>query len=406
MRRAYIAAAVCVLSLTLAPGAHGARRRHRAHHRHRPRHPHLHRHPPGRAAPQGPGIVLDPATGNYLISYYPPSAPADPAISQPVAPDAEKTLLHATYVPATKVDPVVESDFVYREARHEVQYSYRIRNGRGAKQALAQIVLEPVSNVSALMLPPSVAGGMDATRTAQFEATASAALITPPNWDGQLSISPGRGLRIVWRFQAEGGKKGLAPGRAQDGFGMPADDLPGVVLARLKGDAPRLDFKGAPPDGDLADRLAYLLAHDYVTRPVAVPTIRVPDPYDTIVLIHRIQDQMHGWIRLQLLDPSFSARLNHHLRAAVNEMRYGHEQGARYELDAARLLLAVQQPSLAGNGDRARLPSPTAMQIDKLPARVLDFDLNYVEMQMEEARSRVPPQAMRAPQRNEGGLFF
>ncbi len=378
MRSAYIAAAICALGLGLAPGAADARHGHRAHHG-RP-------HPRARPEKPGPGITLDPASGNYRISYYPPPAPGAEPVAWTGGKRAARTLLHATFVPATKIAPTVESDFVYRPDRREVQYAYRIANGRGARQALVRIAIEPLSTVSALMLPLPGGAGRDAGRTAEFEATASGALVTPGHWSGALSALPGEGLRLVWQFDASGGAKGLAPGRTQSGFGLPADDLPGVALARLTGNAPPPPFGGHWPPGDVGDRLRYLAANDYVTRPVAVPAITLPEPYDSAALIGRIQAQMHTWIALQLLDPLFADRLDHHLEYAADELRNGWTRDARYDLDAVRLLLAVQHPSLEGKAGPAHLLKPTAMQIDVVAARVLDFDLKYVEMRMDQAR--------------------
>lgn len=402
MRRAYLAAAICALGLSLLPCAADARHSRRAHHARRDRFPVVRR-----TDPPGVGMALDPATGNYRISYYPPALPppsspslmeGQPAATQagPVVlrvsavsrrrPSAAKPkLLHAIFVPATKIDPIVESDFVYRPGRREVQYAYRIANGRGAKQALVRIAIEPLSTVSALMLPLPGGAGRDAERTAQFEATASGALISPDHWSGTLSALAGPGLRIVWQLDAAPGARGVAPGRAQSGFGLPADDLPGVALARLRGNAPPLRFGGHWPPGDIGDRLRYLTAHDYVTRPVAVPAITLPDPYDSAALIGRIQAQMHTWIALGLLDPLFADRLDHHLEYAADELRNGWTRDARYDLDAVHLLLALQYPSLEGKAGPAHLLKPAAMQIDVVAARVLDFDLKYVEMRMDQA---------------------
>jgi hypothetical protein len=381
LRRATIAAAIWVLGLSLIPGVADARHRHHRHRAHRAQ-----RH--ARATPEkpGPGITLDPASGIYHISYYAPPAPgADPAGTPVKGKPAAKTLLHTTFVPATRIDPTIESDFVYRPDRREVQYAYRVANGRRAKAALVRIVIDPLSTVSALMLPPASAGGMDADHRTQFEGTASGALITPDHWSGTLSAHTGPGLRIVWQLDATPGAKGVAPGRAQAGFGLPADDLPGVVLAHLQGAAPAPPFGGNWPPGDIGDRLRYLAAHDYVTRPVAVPAIAVPEPYDPAALIGRIQAQMHTWVALQLLDPNFAERLDHHLIYAADGLRKGWIRDARYDLDAVHLLLAQQHPSLEGKEGPAHLLKRTAMQIDVVAARVLDFDLKYVEMRLDEA---------------------
>jgi hypothetical protein len=358
MRTAILAAAVLVLGAAVAPDAcaHAGPHGRRAH--------------VSRAAftLSGASLLLDPVSGNYRVSYYVPG-------------DLRKTLHHAVFVPSTKIDPVLESEFEYGDDR-EVHYRYHLGNGPRARQALVSVVLEPVSELSALALPPTQPREMSADRRSQLEALAATALLTPAGWNGRVTTSAGGGLRIAWRYSAGARGRALVRGGRQAGFGLPADDLPGIVLAKLTGDAPVLKFDSAWPAGDIGDRLAYLATHDYVTRPVAVPAIAIPEPYDSARLLDSIRSQTHDWIAYRLLDPLFSVRLDHHLHEAAGALRRGDAQGARFELEDLRTLLAVQQPSLDTRDKHLPRVAPTAAQIDPLAARVLDFNLNYVLKRM------------------------
>ncbi len=382
MKTAILAAALLAIGVALAPGAYGARRAHIV-----------------RTADPAPGerLALDPGSGNYRIDYLPPGAPRG---------KRDQPLLHAVFVPATKIDPAIESDFAYAGAAGDVRYSYRIANGRGARQPLVSMMLDPVSDLSALLLPPKRVEDIDITRIAQLESTAATALAAPAGWSGYVTTSPAGGLRISWRVEPGKRGRGLLPGRALAGFGLPADDLPGIVLARLTGDAPALDFKGREPGGDIRDRLAYLTANNYVTRPVAAPEIVLPQPFDAAVLLQRIQAHVHGWVALRLLDAGFSARLDSRLAAAAEDLRTNQPEAAREEIAQLRALLLRAHPELEmpqAQGARAARPARRAVsginagpdasepdlgaQIDPLAARVLDFDLNYVLRRMEEGRS-------------------
>ncbi len=367
MRTAILAAVLLALGAAAAPSAHAAHRGHRVH--------------VVRTADGAPGetVALDPNTGDYRIAYFVQGKSGAPG---------EKTLRRAVFVPATKIDPVIESDFVYRDDR-EVHYAYRIANGRMGREGVVEIILEPVSDLSALLVPPKRVQDIDVAKKSQLEDTAATALATPANWTGHVTTSAGGGLRIGWRFDAAGRARGILPGRAQAGFGMPANDLPGIVLAKMTGDAPALDFRGDGPDGDIRDRLNYLAAHNYVTRPIAVPGVAIPDPFDAALLVERIQAQVHTWILMNLIDPLFSARLDHHFAAAANALRQEMPEAARFDLDSIHTLLAVQDPgreAIAGQGP-CHCARPEAAQIDPLAARVLEFNLKYVEMRLEEQKN-------------------
>jgi len=74
----------------------------------------------------GEGVVLDPNTGNYLITYYGAGAPGD---------KKNKILRKVIFVPATKIEPIVQSAFKNR-GDGEIAYTYRVTNGIKSRQPL------------------------------------------------------------------------------------------------------------------------------------------------------------------------------------------------------------------------------------------------------------------------------
>src|SRR2546427_9184905 len=72
---------------------------------------------------QRESIVLDPSTGNYIITY------------QGLDPDDNPKWQQVTYVPPTKVNPDIRSWF--RSSDNAIiSYAYRLRSQRDSKQNL------------------------------------------------------------------------------------------------------------------------------------------------------------------------------------------------------------------------------------------------------------------------------
>ena len=82
-----------------------------------------------KALATGEGIVPDQNTGDYVITYA----------------DAVGYLMKSTFVPSTKIDPMLHSGF---ENQHDlVHYRYSIKNGSQGKQPLIGLIFDSVSNV-------------------------------------------------------------------------------------------------------------------------------------------------------------------------------------------------------------------------------------------------------------------
>ena len=122
------------------------------------------------AAP-GEGIVRDPATGNYTVTYQ----------------GYQSTqLFHTRFIPATKIDPLAVSSFKL-DTSGNIVYRYTVINGHKSKQGISSILLDPVSAiVSSRPLDDSVLLGLNNPGDqaneirAQIEA-AKSAIAAPPD---------------------------------------------------------------------------------------------------------------------------------------------------------------------------------------------------------------------------------
>ncbi len=201
---------------------------------------------------QQESIVIDPATGDYTITYQGLDLEGNPKWHQVV------------YVPATKINPEVKSKFRLND-KHTFTYDYKIRNHSQSKQAI------------------------DGFRGLASHAD-SGSQITPQDWDGNIlpdydSAGQESGYRVNWSFDTSGG---LAPGKSQGGFSFESSHLPGVGVARLTGAVNALN--GFPDEGPGDDNPIYpeyrkFMRNDFVPRFVAVPKIPVPTPFNATVVL-------------------------------------------------------------------------------------------------------------------------
>lgn len=314
----------------------------------------------------GESIVLDPVTGNYTITYWDEEEPA--------------ALEQTTFVPATKINPAIRSKFKM-DGASDVAYSYTISNGASAKQAIVGLSLEQTARINGERDLPGVTATMDEIEQAIF--ANMSALNGPEDWSG--NIYRARQTRIVWRpDELETG--GVKAGGAQPGFGFSSPALPGVGEARMKGIGAVFGYSGDGPamDSVIRPELERLQQNDFVTRNAAVPTITVPVPFDAAITLERIQTHMHSWIAMQLLDPAFSAQLDRSFQSAISAYRLNQPKVGKQHIQAMRVLIKKEQPDANREDadDSDELNKNQHALIDKLAARILDFDLKYVTKRM------------------------
>jgi len=248
---------------------------------------------------EGESIVFDPATGNYLITYL---------------SSRDDKLHQVTFIPATKINPTIKSKLKLEQGEI-VNYGYSLISGRDGQQVIRLLILEPVSSVTTSLpdIPLNAPPGKimdDMMNVANY-------FDTPALWNASMGYSDnGTTFIIGWGYNLKTG--GLTPGDKAT-FGFNSRDLPGIIQAEVKGYAP--DSKEIPGeetqdanDGGFGQQYTALVTkNNYVSRNAAVPTIAVPTPFDPAVLLERIQNQMHTWISMSLLDTTFSSQLDRYL---------------------------------------------------------------------------------------------
>lgn len=332
---------------------------------------------PSYAISPGESIDFDPSTGDYMINYM--------GWSQ----DGTPRMQHVRFVPATKIEPTVKSSLALG-SNGTITYGYSIANGAKSRQPLTSIVFGTINTIlTSHSLPRTWEElGHDEKRIRELSIAGTAALLTPTGWDGEINPSDTGGHRISWVYRnLVTGNDGLQPGQRQGGFGFASPDLPGIGVAELDGNSPAIGFPDEGPDGEISVQHQKLLQNDFVTRNAAIPSIAVPTPFDPAVTLERIQTQTHTWIVTQLLDATFSSQLDRYFQSAISAYRLNQPKVGKKQIQTMRELIKKEQPDADredGNDDRGekgdhddKNKTQRAL-IDKLAARILDFDLKYV----------------------------
>jgi len=155
--------------------------------------------------------------------------------------------------------------------------------------------------------------------------------------------------------------------------------LPGVQIAQLDGQDNDPSFS-EEADRDIVALYDQLMKDtSFVPRNAAVPT-----PFDAAVLLERIQTQMHTWIGMKLLDATFSSQLDRSFQSAISAYRLNQPKVGKKEIQTMRELLKKEQPDLGRDEEHEseknheKNDDRKSALIDRLAARVLDFDLEYV----------------------------
>jgi len=326
----------------------------------------------------GESIVLDPISGNYIITYWDDlSYENDGVVIQP-------GLAHTTFVPATKIIPAISSKFQL-ERPDSVAYTYMISNGLSAKQAIVGVSLEQVGRITNERDFPAATATTSEVENAVF--ANMSALDSPDDWIGNIYREQSR---IAWRLgDLETG--GVQAGRTQAGFGFSSLALPGLSTARMKGIGAIFGYAGGGPaaDSSIRPELERLRKNNFIAHNAAVPTIAVPTPFDAAVTLERIQAHMHTWKEMQLLDATLSSQLDRYFQSAADAYRLNQPKVGKKHIQTMRTLIKKEQPEADREDDKDDRDEQGDEDdkakhalIDKLAARILDFDLKYVTKRM------------------------
>lgn len=305
-------------------------------------------------------FVYDPQTDTYIFTFWG---------HETGAPVFERWI----FVPHTRIVPTVRSK-IKETAAGTLRYEYRIKNGKDSKQ-----------NLESLRFVASHASIQSQT--------------TPKGWRG--SIVPknvSSEFRVNWSFSEGGYGAGLMPGKSQDGFGYDSTDLPGITEAKLEGAAVPVKSETPAsslpnPDSEATRKLEEFKAKDYVPRFVAASKIPNPQPFDAAAVLTSLQKHVkEDIVNMKLIDPVFAAQIDRGLQAALDAAKRGNTAGLRGQLKELRLMLkGFGEPEEADHSNAKddipedqintkAWPHPIA----KLAARVIDFDLQYIERRVKE----------------------
>ncbi len=348
-------------------------------------------------AGQGESIVRDANTGKYLITYR---------------NHANGPFLTATLDPATKIDPAIKSTLKLLP-NWVVTYRYRISNSKTARQPVGWILIDPVSSIlttstltndTLRKLEPS----NQPNTVAEDYGNAMYPMLTPSaEWAGWTieSIKNNKiGLRVGWDSTEES----IAPGKSQSGFGVLSNDLPGIMAAEIKGDAELFWTEDEGPQGEIGDELDRLEQSDYVQRSIAVPLIAVPTVFDPAIVVDRIRAHIATWPnfvttgyngnvppdkKIFLIDSALATHFDAEMLAVATAYRANQPQVARDHMEILLDMIRREHKDIDRDDDdehdnkRAerdsdRKATTQPIRLDRLAARVLDFDLKYVLKRM------------------------
>lgn len=297
------------------------------------------------------GVILDPTTGDYTVTYK--------AVSG--------NFYEVVLVPATKIAPDLKSKFKLNTDANTIRYEYKLKNEKNGKQPIVDLITHVTSVKSDSLASPR-----------DWNAMAVPAVTTP---DTRLSWG-------YWGKDLLSGKiSGLAPGRTVEGLAAESADLPGMAVIEIRGGRSPTTWLGHTPEitSPVGKQLAEIESNDFVPRFAAVPKIPVGQPFDPVLTLTGIQQHLNqDLISMKLIDPVFAAQLDRGLQAALDAAKLNNAKALKDHLKDLRKALKnehgdVDKEDGDEDEDEANNKVKKARLIDKLAARVLAFDLKYVQ---------------------------
>lgn len=315
----------------------------------------------------GESIMLDPNTGDYTIAYF--------GINEETGKrDALRT---TTFEPATKIEPNIRSN-LQMDRNGLVSYSFRVRNGAASRQPIVKLLLDPVSSLVTTDLLSQKGYNVQSNATIQNWGVASYPMVVPQGWTGRSLASRVGGLRVSWSSI----RYSLPAGGELERIRFYSQDLAGIGLAQFQGDSAITIWPDEGPIGEIGEQLKQIKNSDYISRLAAVPTIAVPVPFDAAVLLDRIRTHAATWPDKQLLDSVFAAQVDRYLAAAADAYRLNNTKAGKEHIMTVRKMLAKEHHHVdhddEDDDDTEERKTAPRFSIDRLAARVLDFDLRYV----------------------------
>jgi hypothetical protein len=192
-------------------------------------------------------------------------------------------------------------------------------------------------------------------------------------------------VRLSWSTNERGELRGLAPGAVLKDIALESLDLPGVARMEITGNRPITKWMSHYPAGEVGDQMDLLLNNDFVPRMVAVPRIPVPNPFDAATVLASLKTHIdQDLVALKLVEPVLVMELDRWFDAAIAATKSGNSAALKADIKELRKLLKQEHEDvdkeIAGEEMDDEDKNKTAKrQIAKIAARVLDFDLKYIE---------------------------
>ncbi|MCR4346921.1 MAG: hypothetical protein NUV55_06940 [Sulfuricaulis sp.] len=297
------------------------------------------------------GILLDPQTNNYIVTYK----------------DGYGFYNSVMFEAATKIEPVLKSKFKHPNSANTVVYEYKLKNGTRSKQNI-NMFLAHVSSIN----PGSPMG--------------------PKGWDGRaIPTLTDSTLRLSWMYDSEEHLGGLAPGRSIGEFKVESSDLPGITVMEITGAAKATTWLGHTPpfDTPVGKQLWELKTNNFVPRPAAVPLIPVPNPFDAAAVLTNMQRHVNqDLVGMKLIDPAFASQLDRLFQTAIAAAKGGNTVALKGNLKDLRQMLKREHADVDKDDedwdkdDDKNKEKDKSRLIDKLAVKVLDFDLKYIQKRL------------------------
>ncbi|HWO43502.1 MAG TPA: hypothetical protein VNO43_17065 [Candidatus Eisenbacteria bacterium] len=305
------------------------------------------------------GIRFHSETGNYVITYK----------------DHYGFFNQLVYEPTSKIEPTLRSK-LRQTSNLAIRYQYSVRNGKAAQQNIVWLSTF-VSNLNA-------GSPMD-----------------PPGWEG--FAMPGvktSHLKLSWSYvgkdrqEVMSGKRiGIAPGGKADGFALESNDLPGVAPIEFRGQRiTNFAWLGNAPEfhSPIGQEVEKLKVKNVVHRVAAVPLVRVETPYNGAAVLDSLRVHItQDIVELKLIEPQLAAELDRVLQAAAEAIRRNSLKAARDHLHDAFKLVHKAHPDVdkddweaEDDDSKNKGKAGNVHPIDRLAARVIAFDLKYIEKRL------------------------
>ena len=334
----------------------------------------------------GEELIRDPITGNYTAHFWRETAKGG-------------RLVKGAFATATKIEPVVRSKMMLTN-NWNVRYAYKLSNGSNAKQPILRWDMFGLPANTAIANSDPVRGSDNAILIEFFETSLN---VPNSSWSGSGARIPEE-LNIGWLYDSWSADTrsvdttlGIKPGESLGGFGFASTDLPGIWVAKLFGNTKyhHFSFSGESPDSedtDLADQMDEIEANDFVPRNVAAPLISVPTPFDSAIVLDNLRAHVATWPSKQLTDSTFAAQLDRYLLSAAEAYRHNQPKAGKEHIETLRDMLKRVHKDLEEDDEEHdgkpseqpndHYPAAQIFPINRLAARVLDFDLKYVQQRM------------------------